>query len=124
MRPMVYRGIVIVLALAGVLLGADSVVASARKKLADKKYDEAITQLEAAYKTKPTADVKKTLAEAYMAKGDSFMTNDTVPPRVKYTTALRSYREVLKYDKDNKTARQNISTIESIYKSMGRPIPQ
>jgi len=111
--------------LAGVLpSAADSAVEQARKNISAKKYDEAITQLEAAYKTKPSPDVKKALADAYLAKADSFMTDDSVPPRVKYPTALRSYREVLKYDKDNKRAQEGISTIENIYKSMGRPIPQ
>jgi tetratricopeptide (TPR) repeat protein len=105
------------------LLAAD-VVADARKKLAEKKYDEAIAQLETAYKAKPAPDVKKALAEANLAKADSFMSNDAAPPRVKYPTALKAYREVLKYDKDNSKAKQNIATIEGIYKSMGRPVPQ
>jgi hypothetical protein len=80
--------------------------------------------LEVAYKAKPTPALKTALIDANMAKADEFMSNDSVPPRVKYTTALRAYREVLKYDKDNKKATANINTIESIYKSMGRPIPQ
>ena len=111
-------------ALAGVLAAADAVVDSARKQIADKKYDEAIAQLESAHKSKPRAEVKTALVDAYLAKGDSFMHNDAVPPRVKYPTALRAYREVLKYDKDNKKARTGIDTIEGIYKSMGRPVPQ
>lgn len=106
------------------LLAADSVIDQAKKKMAEKKYDEAISQLETAYKSKPTADLKKALADANLAKGDAFMYDDSQPPRVKYPTALRSYREVLKYDKDNKKAQANIATIESIYKSMGRPVPQ
>ena len=115
--------IVLVIALTGALMAADA-VAEARKKVADKKYDEAIAQLEAEHKTKPRAEVKKALAETYLAKADSFMYNDALPPRTKYPTALRAYREVLKYDKDNKKAQQGIATIEGIYKSMGRPVPQ
>jgi tetratricopeptide (TPR) repeat protein len=109
---------------AGVLLAADSAVVQARKKIADKKYDEAIAQLETEYKSKPQPDVKKALGEAYLAKADSMMTDEAAPPRVKYPGALRAYREVLKYDKENKKAQQGIATIEGIYKSMGRPIPQ
>ena len=115
--------IVLVIALTGALMAADA-VAEARKKVADKKYDEAIAQLEAEHKSKPRAEVKKALGEAYLAKADSFMYNDALPPRTKYPTALRAYREVLQYDKDNKKAQQGIATIEGIYKSMGRPVPQ
>ena len=111
-------------ALAGVLAAADAVVDSARKQIAAKKYDEAITQLEAAHKAKPRAEVKNALVDALLAKGDSFMYNDALPPRMKYPTALRAYRDVLKYDKENKKARSGIDTIEGIYKSMGRPVPQ
>lgn len=109
---------------AGLLLAADATVASAKKLLAEKKFDEAISQLETSHKKKATPEVTKTLAEAQLAKGDSFMYNDAIPPRQKYPTALRAYREVLKYDKDNKKAKEGIATIEGIYKSMGRPVPQ
>ena len=105
------------------MLAADT-LADARKMLAGKKYDEAIALLESANKTKSTPEVKKALAEANLAKGDAFMADNAVAPRVKYPTALRAYREALKYDKDNKKAQQNIATIEGIYKSMGRPVPQ
>ena len=118
------RKLACIFAVAGVLAAADAVVDGARKQIAAKKYDEAIAQLEAAHKAKPRAEVKTALADAYLAKGDSFMYNDALPPRMKYPTALRAYREVLKYDKDNKKARTGIDTIEGIYKSMGRPVPQ
>jgi tetratricopeptide (TPR) repeat protein len=118
------RNILLGIALSTVLLAADATVEQARKKIADKKYDEAIAQLETAYKSKPSGDVKKALADAYMAKADAFMADQNSPPRVKYPTALRSYREVLKYDSNNQKAKQNIAQIEGIYKSMGRPVPQ
>jgi tetratricopeptide (TPR) repeat protein len=118
------RQLFLIPALACGLFAADSVVDDAHKKIAAKKYDEAISQLETAYKAKPQPNVKKALAEANLAKADAFMNDNAVPPRIKYTTALRSYREVLKYDKENKKAQENIATIEGIYKSMGRPIPQ
>ena len=120
---MFVRNFALVLTLAGALMAADA-VADAKKKLAEKKYDEAIALLETEHKAKPRAAVTKALAEAQLAKGDSFMYNDALPPRQKYPTALRAYREVLKYDKDNKKAQEGIKTIEGIYKSMGRPVPQ
>ena len=62
--------------------------------------------------------------EALLAKADSIMYNEALPPRAKYPEALRNYRQVLTVDKENQKAKASISTIENIYKSMGRPIPQ
>jgi hypothetical protein len=121
---MTYRNILLGIALSTALLAANPTVEEAHKKIADKKYDEAIAQLETAYKAKPQPDLKKALAEAWLAKAGAFMNDQNAPPRVKYPTALRSYREVLKYDAANQTAKQNIAQIEGIYKSMGRPVPQ
>jgi tetratricopeptide (TPR) repeat protein len=113
------------LTLAGALLAADPVVEKARKEIADKKYDEAITALEAAHKKNAkSTEVTKALADAYLAKGDSLMNNDQLPPRMKYPSALKAYRQVLVHDKANKKAQAQIATIEGIYKSMGRPVPQ
>ena len=107
------------------LMAADPAVDKAKKDVAAKNYDAAITALEAAHKKNPkSAEVQSALVDALLAKGDSFMQNDAVPPRVKYPTALKAYRQVLQYDKANKKAQQNIATIEGIYKSMGRPVPQ
>ena len=121
---MTLKHVSLIFAFSLTMLAADSVVDQARKKISEKKYDEAIAQLETANKTKPTPELKKALVDANMAKADAFMNDASAPPRVKYTTALRAYREVLKYDKTNKKAQENIATIEGIYKSMGRPIPQ
>src|SRR5579863_3230034 len=94
----------------------------AQKLVKDGKYDEAITLLEKADAKDPA--ITKGLVQAHMAKADYFMNNDQLPPRTRYTTALREYRKVLVYDKTNKKAQDNIQLIEGIYKSMGRPIPQ
>jgi tetratricopeptide (TPR) repeat protein len=124
-RHVMFRqSLVLTLILAGSLFAADAVVDQAKKKLAGKQYDEAITQLQTAYKAKPSPEVKKLLGEANLAKGEDAMYSESMPPRVKYPTALRAYREVLKYDKTNQKAQQGINTIEGIYKQMGRPIPQ
>ena len=97
-------------------------VEDAQKLVKDGKYDEAIALLEKGDAKQPA--VAKALIGAHMAKADFFMTNDSVAPRLKYTTALREYRKVLTYDKANKKATDNIKVIEDIYKSMGRPVPQ
>ena len=108
------------------LIAAESaVVTQTKKQIAEKKYDAAIASLEAATKTNPkSAEIKTALVDALLAKGDSIMYDDTLPPRTKYPDALRTYRQVLTRDKENKKAQANIATIEGIYKSMGRPIPQ
>jgi hypothetical protein len=118
------RNVILGITIVSALFAADPAVEQARKKIADKKWDEAILQLEGANKTKPSPEVKKALIDAHLAKADFFMNDQATPPRVKYPTALRNYRDVLKYDKDNAKAKQNIATIEGIYKSMGRPVPQ
>jgi hypothetical protein len=115
----------LVLAISAALFAAEPVVVQAKKQIAEKKYDEAITALEAANKANPkSAEVRSTLVDALLAKADSIMSDDSAPPRTKYPTALRTYRQVLTVDKDNKKAQSNIATIEGIYKSMGRPVPQ
>src|SRR5437763_336623 len=119
-----YRHILLGIAVSTALLAADATVEQARKKIAEKKYDEAIAQLETANKAKPNAELKTALAGAFLAKADSVMADESAPPRVKYPTALRAYREVLKYDSANQKAKDQIAQIEGIYKSMGRPIPQ
>lgn len=97
-------------------------VEDAQKLIKDGKYDDAIVLLDKGDAKQPA--VAKALVAAHMGKADFFMSNDQVPPREKYTTALREYRKVLVYDKTNKKALDNIKVIEDIYKSMGRPVPQ
>ncbi len=51
------------------------------------------------------------------------MTADGLIPSVKYPKALALYRETLKADPKNETARKNADMIISIYKSMHKPVP-
>ncbi|HYP06045.1 MAG TPA: tetratricopeptide repeat protein [Bryobacteraceae bacterium] len=110
---------------ATVMWAAASEVQEAKKLIAAKKYDDAIVALEKAQKVQPKSpEVKKAFAEAYVGQGDTFMYNEALPPRMKYPQALKSYRKALEYDKTHKQALAQIKTIEDIYKSMGRPVPQ
>jgi hypothetical protein len=52
------------------------------------------------------------------------MTAGWLSPHEKYSKALRLYRESLKADPKDPEARKWVDEIESIYKSMGRPIPK
>ncbi len=110
-----------------VLLGAEpKAVTEAKAKAKAGKYEEAIAQLDGALKTSPkeAPALKAGLADVYLSQGDFFMYNEQMPPFRKYPSALRSYRKVLEFDKTNAKAQKNIATIEGIYKSMGRPVPQ
>jgi tetratricopeptide (TPR) repeat protein len=64
---------------------------------------------------------KKAAAEAYLARGNVYY--NAGQPRL-YKYALADFRQVLKYDPENEEAKGKVNTIESIYKQMGRPIPE
>jgi len=105
--------------------GSSKVIADAKAKSKAGEHDAAVAALEAAAKASPKdAALKKALGEAHLAAGDFYYTNEKLPPFRKYPAALRSYRKVLEFDKDNAKAKANIATIEGIYKQMGRPVPQ
>lgn len=121
------RKFILTSALAGSLLALEpKVVTEAKVMTKAGKHPEAIVALEGALKTSPkdAVAIKAALADANMALGDFNMFNEQMPPFRKYPAALRAYRQVLTYDKANKKAATNIKTIEDIYKSMGRPVPQ
>lgn len=121
------RKFILTSALASCLLALEpKVVTEARAMTKAGKHPEAVAALEGALKTSPkdAVAIKTALADANMALGDFNMFNEQMPPFRKYPAALRAYRQVLTYDKANKKAVTNIKTIEDIYKSMGRPVPQ
>lgn len=92
--------------------------------LADLKKMEAYQQTtKAAYKKQANPKTKKAYVDATVKYGTACMNSDALDRKVKYKKALYLYREALKIDPSNKEAKENASMIESIYKSMGRPIP-
>lgn len=66
---------------------------------------------------------KKALAAAYADRGYAKMTDEAAGPRVKYRAALADFRLALVADPMNAKAKEYKTTIEDIYKSMGRPVP-
>ncbi len=107
------------------MLGADKPIDVAKGLIKAKKFEEAVAVLEPATKAAPKDTVvKSALVEALMGNGDAYMYNEKLPPFKKYPAALKSYRRVLEFDKTNQKAKDNVSMIEGIYKSMGRPVPQ
>ena len=121
------RRILFTAAACGCLLVAatDPKLEDAKAKLKAGKYDEAITALDAQYKAQPkNNDVRLVLADAHLQYGNMMMNNEQMPPFRKYPGALREFRKVLEFDKDNKKAKDNIALIEGIYRSMGREVPK
>ena len=120
------KTIVTALCAAALLVAADAkLLKDAGDKLKAKKYDEALTLLDPAFKKTPNdAALAKALADAHLQYGDFYLNNSAMPPFQKYPNALRQYRQVLAYDKTNTDAQGKIKLIEGIYKSMGRPVPQ
>ncbi len=90
----------------------------------EKKFSDAAKLLEDEDAKTKTAKPNQKLADAHVLLGNAYMYEDSLPPFQKYPSALRQFRGALKYDPENKKAKQNIETIEGIYKSMGRPVPQ
>jgi tetratricopeptide (TPR) repeat protein len=110
---------------AALLFGANKAVDQAKALIKEKKFEEAVAVLDPAAKAAPKdAAVKNAMVEALMGNADAYMYNDKLPPFRKYPVALKSYRRVLEFDKTNQKAKDNVSMIEGIYKSMGRPVPQ
>lgn len=63
---------------------------------------------------------KRAAAEAYFERGYKYYTAQK--PSL-YKFALGDFRRVLRYQPDHQEARDIIDQIESIYRSMGRPVP-
>jgi hypothetical protein len=85
----------------------------------------AAQKLEKQYKAKPKdGKLKLKVAEAYYQAGHTMMMSPKLAPRTKYRGALAHFRTTLKYNSKHTKAAQEKKTIEDIYKSMGRPVPQ
>lgn len=114
--PAILLTIALALSCFGQTVGTD------KKSLA--RLDALQAKAKAAYQKRPKdGSIKKQYVEATVRYGTACMTSDDLDRKVKYRKALRLYREALKVDPTNKEALNNKKLIESIYRSMGRPIP-
>jgi hypothetical protein len=64
---------------------------------------------------------KRAAAEAYLARGNAYF--NAGQPRL-YKYALADLKQVIRYDPGNAEAQEKIRTIEDIYRSLGRPVPE
>jgi tetratricopeptide (TPR) repeat protein len=119
------RRFLMAVTLPALLLAKNPAIDKAAKLSKEGKHDEAIAALEAELKKTPKdPELKTALGQAYTASGEATMFNEALPPFRKYPTALRLFRKAVENDPNAKKAKEHIATIEGIYKSMGRPVPQ
>lgn len=95
---------------------------ASEKKL--KQLEKTYLSAKATFGKKPKdKKVRDQFVTAGVKYGHESMVSPDLPPRLKYRQALRIYREVLKVDPKNEVAKKESDIIISIYKQMGRPIP-
>jgi hypothetical protein len=84
--------------------------------------DAKITKAEAKAKAGGATQADKlAAAAAYLERGNLY--RDAGQPAL-YKFALGDYRHALRYQPDNAEAREKMNEIVSIYRSMGRPVPE
>lgn len=106
-------------------LPASKVVTDAQNLANGGKFEEAIALLEGDLKKNPkNEETRAVLASTHFAFGEKIMFDKALPPFQKYPAALKNFRKAVEYDPKNRKAADHINTIESIYKSMGRPVPK
>ena len=86
--------------------------------------ETAYNSTKAVYLKKKDPASKKKYVIATVKFGTAAMMSDVLDRKLKYRKALHLYREALKLDPKNVEAKNNSDMIVSIYKSMGRPVPQ
>jgi len=92
----------------------------ARLAKLEKAYHAAKAALAKAPQSQRAKNDFVTVGDAYAMES---MTSPVLPPRVKYPQSLRVFREVLKVNPTDKTAKKWTDEMIRIYKSMGRPVP-
>jgi hypothetical protein len=100
-------------------------IADAGKAIDAGEFEKGVALLDALGKDNPgDPAVKKARVDGYMKYANHLMFASNLPPKQKYSTALKMYRNVVALDPTNEEAKKNAGMIEGIYTQMGRPIPQ
>ncbi len=87
------------------------------------KLEAAAAKLEKSAGKSKDEKVKNKVADAYYVAGHTAMVSEKLGRRQKYVLALKHFRKSLTFNPKHVQAKQEKETIEAIYKSMGRPIP-
>lgn len=124
MRP----GIARMLALFSVVFSFCLVLAQGDLKAEKAKLgrlEKAYVSAKSAWKAKPKSpQLKGAYARATNNLASAVMVSPALDSKAKYPKALRLYREVLKVQPKNAEALKYRDLIESIYRSMNKPIPR
>lgn len=91
---------------------------TAKEPITDK-----LLEAKTAFDKDPSAINKKAYAAELAKDGTTKMTDANALPKDKYRNALKLYKQALELDPQNEEALNNKALIESIYKQMGKPIP-
>lgn len=126
MNPKMLKALsVILLVILAAACSKAGVSPEAKALLKEKKYDEGIALLEQAYAANANSQaIKQELLTACVEYGNELTFKSDLPPNQKYAKALRFYRRALQLEPQQKEALEGKNLIESIYASMGRPVPQ
>jgi hypothetical protein len=88
------------------------------------QFEEGIKLLDEMGKDSPKdAALRTSRIQGHMKYASFFMYNDSISQKIKYRSALKHFRAVLKLDPSNTDAKASADMIIDIYKSMGREIP-
>lgn len=89
-------------------------------------WSDHIEWLESFEERNPIIDVfhRESVVAARRRAGDYAMFNPNLPPAEKYPYAYQHYQELIALKGEDADSREKLEMIESIYRSLGRPIPQ
>ena len=87
------------------------------------RFDQALERLKAEDTSEP--EIRTALRDTHFLYGEWLMYHaDSVAMNVRMPKALRHFRRVVEMEPQNEAAQANIQQIESVYRSMDRPIPE
>lgn len=104
-------------------VGAALAVAGCGAAATEDKKAEAPTATDSSRTVVPANSDQQQQAQQLAEQAEKIMLDPALAPKEKYPKALGMFRDALEIDPNNALAAKNITLIEDIYKSMGRPVP-